>query len=699
MAENKTQAPTAAYTKFNLAAVTFVHPRSPPDIKQCPCEHVDAPQAAQAASKFIRVYHTERSGYPYNRDSWLIRETRYSTEKGWHPPNDDLVADDAAPGSPVAAVGWWLENEEGAPDVWETRVYYIDKLGNIRERTNHTSFGPSGIKDDFDSTLPEPANLVLPTPGWKLTPLANGTDDALEEVAAAADLVPFPKTTPLPGSKLSAFKVDSGALEVFYQASDESIKVLEYVPGNTKWNAGEKIIVGVGKAKAGTPLAALVGGWMEHRLFYVTPENKLAGIYGDGHTQWRAIEETLSYQIPPSAMISAVAWNYGTRFFEIRIYTTDDNDALYEISYSRHLNGWKPHAESVAPVLGPVSKSLAPGGIDSPPLSAVAAILLEGDWKTKVYFHPRRTIGEWDVCAKAPAFSGIPKASAAAAERRELEEKTRALIKADEERRAKEEEERKEKEEAERAARIRAEQEAAARRGQPQPKPAPALMLTRPIIVMGDPASAPDNVDDVYKRVSLPFDVSLFESTTTRTIWISDNGIISIEGVSPESKYYTHDLAQKYKDARRLPFNAAADFSKHALFPLWADLLICKGSKHGVFYQVSGEAPARTLTVEWLVTQYGATQDYYHFSVTLYEARRGVATFKYNAVDGDAGSKCTVGAQGGAHFLQFSHNDSTPKIAPGVQVEFDTVRGTVTPTTFTPTARGPSITRRLLSTS
>ncbi|KAK0713438.1 hypothetical protein B0T26DRAFT_717440 [Lasiosphaeria miniovina] len=156
-------------------------------------------------------------------------------------------------------------------------------------------------------------------------------------------------------------------------------------------------------------------------------------------------------------MISAVAWNYGTRFFEIRIYTTDDNDALYKISYSRHLGGWKPYVESVAPVLGPASKSLAPGGIDSPPLSAVAAILLEGDWKTKVYFHPRRTIGEWDVCAKAPAFSGIPKASAAAAERRELEEKTRALIKADEERRAKEEEESKEKERKEKEAERRAE--------------------------------------------------------------------------------------------------------------------------------------------------------------------------------------------------------------------------------------------------
>ena len=166
-------------------------------------------------------------------------------------------------------------------------------------------------------------------------------------------------------------------------------------------------------------------------------------------------------------MISAVAWNYGTGYFEIRVYTTDDNDALYEMSYSRHLDGWKPRAESVAPILGPASKAPTPGDSDGLPLSAVAAVLLEGNWKTKVYFHPRRTIGDWDVCARAPAFNGIPKTSVTAAERRDLEEKTRVAIKEEEERKRKEEDE----------ARVRAEQEAARQaqaQGTPQPKPPPA---------------------------------------------------------------------------------------------------------------------------------------------------------------------------------------------------------------------------------
>ena len=93
--------------------------------------------------------------------------------------------------------------------------------------------------------------------------------------------------TPLQGSKLAAFKIDDGALEVYFQAADESIQGLEYSMGNSGWRSEEKIIIGSGKAKAGTPLSALVGGWREYRLFYVTRENKLAGVYGDAHTNWR----------------------------------------------------------------------------------------------------------------------------------------------------------------------------------------------------------------------------------------------------------------------------------------------------------------------------------------------------------------------------------------------------------------------------
>ncbi|KAI8633597.1 hypothetical protein F5Y19DRAFT_246235 [Xylariaceae sp. FL1651] len=634
---NKTEGTAAmdTYTRLNLAAITFVHPPNHSDIKHCPCDASTTPQTNQDTTNFIRVYHTEPSVYAYNQNAWLVRETRFSTAEDWHAPGDDLVADDATPGSPVAVTGWWNEDSESDHSIWETRVYYIDTTGHIRERTNRTSLSPTGLKDDFDRSLPEPAGLVPPTPGWKLTPLANDTGEA---ASASPAIVPFPRITPLQGSKLAAFEVHGKLAEIFYQAPDQSIRVLEYEKGKNKWNDDKKII-DQGKAKPGTPLAALLGGWWEHRLFYVTPEDKLAGAYGDAHSHWQDIE-VLPYQLAPSAMISAVAWNYATPFFQIRIYTTDDKDALYEMSYSRHQNGWKPSEESVVPVLGPASKSPAPGGHGSLPLSAVAAILLDGEYRTKVYFHPRRTIGEWDVCARVLAYNRIPKTSTTAAEKRELEEKTRLLIKEDEERKAREEAERKRKEEEEeeaRQARLREKEQKTAR-----PK-APTLMLKNPFVIMGDLHKAPEEVDDRYKLVdNLPFPL-VFYGRITNKVWITDNGIIAFDD-NPAA--YTDESCLEYKDAENLPFSKP-NFPKYALFPLWADLMICKGGKHGIFYKPDGTTPNRTLSVEWLITQYGATDDYYHFSATFEEARPGVVTYKYNAVDGDAGTKCTVGAQGG----------------------------------------------------
>jgi hypothetical protein len=46
--------------------------------------------------------------------------------------------------------------------------------------------------------------------------------------------------------------------------------------------------------------------------------------------------EIPAYKLLPSAMLSAVAWNYASAYFEMRIFTTDDKNDLYEyrMSYS-----------------------------------------------------------------------------------------------------------------------------------------------------------------------------------------------------------------------------------------------------------------------------------------------------------------------------------------------------------------------------
>lgn len=99
----------STYTNLHLAALAFLYPPSPPAITACPCEAQPESQARDQ-EKHIRVYRNEPSGYGYNLGRFNIKESRFSTLKGWHAPADDLVADDAAAGTPVATVGWWEKN-------------------------------------------------------------------------------------------------------------------------------------------------------------------------------------------------------------------------------------------------------------------------------------------------------------------------------------------------------------------------------------------------------------------------------------------------------------------------------------------------------------------------------------------------------------------------------------------------------------
>ncbi|KAK4104272.1 hypothetical protein N658DRAFT_420143 [Parathielavia hyrcaniae] len=409
------------YTTFHLAGCSFVHPEGrPSNIRQC-CAPKPAPTpGAPPKEQLIRLYHSEPSHFSYNRGCDVIRESRYSTAKGWHAPAaDDLVADDVAPGSAIASMGWW-----SAPEVYETRVYYIDKNGYLRERWNRTSFKPE-VHDTFDTALPAPSKLVPPHPGWSQTTLrhygtypANDADHSFVEVKPSA------------GSKIAAVRSEDGSLSVYYQTDDNAVcRLLTDTTG--RWNGSVYNVLGSTQAKKGSPLTVVTGGWNEMRLFYVTPKETLAGtcLYDAG--QWTPSTPTVSmpaYKLLPSAMLSAVAWNYASAFFEIRIFSTDDKNDLYEYHFDRHNGGWAPAPVNINKAPTP---ALSPASGTRMPLSAVVAVIVDDEWKTKVFFHPRRTIAEWDVCSKSTAFNGIPKVSAGAAARRQIEEETRAKIKAE----------------------------------------------------------------------------------------------------------------------------------------------------------------------------------------------------------------------------------------------------------------------------
>lgn len=99
------------YTTFHMSALAFVHPGGRPShLKQC-CAPSPAPgDAGRPKDQHIRVYHAEPSHYGYNPGCYVIRESRFTSQQGWHAPKvDDLVADDAAAGSAVCAIGWWID--------------------------------------------------------------------------------------------------------------------------------------------------------------------------------------------------------------------------------------------------------------------------------------------------------------------------------------------------------------------------------------------------------------------------------------------------------------------------------------------------------------------------------------------------------------------------------------------------------------
>ncbi|KAI1416979.1 hypothetical protein F5Y13DRAFT_204333 [Hypoxylon sp. FL1857] len=100
----------------------------------------------------------------------------------------------------------------------------------------------------------------------------------------------------------------------------------------------------------------------------------------------------------PTAMLSAVAWNYATRFFQIRIYMAGENDKLLSYSFSRDLDGWTLVDQSED---GSTPCATARSNVS---LSAVAAVILENECNPRVYFYPRRIIAEWDVCKETTSF-------------------------------------------------------------------------------------------------------------------------------------------------------------------------------------------------------------------------------------------------------------------------------------------------------
>ncbi|CBF86732.1 hypothetical protein AN2383.2 [Aspergillus nidulans FGSC A4] len=204
---------------------------------------------------------------------------------------------------------------------------------------------------------------------------------------------------------------------------------------------------------------------------------------------------------------------------------------------------------------------------------------------------------------------------------------------------------------------------------EPEPQPEPqqanpdelpnAVTLRNPKVIVGGLSGAPEDVDDKVFQLDLPFAVSLYGHSSS-TLWVVDNGMICLDEAPTASP-------ASVRTGQQLPFRDG--LAPYSLFPLWKDLKIVQGKPHGIYYDIEGNAPNRTLTIEFYVTRYNMEDQYFHFLMILEEARPNIATFRYFDVQ-DEGAEGTVGVQGPQNYKLFSYNQR--KISPGLELVFDT---------------------------
>lgn len=197
----------------------------------------------------------------------------------------------------------------------------------------------------------------------------------------------------------------------------------------------------------------------------------------------------------------------------------------------------------------------------------------------------------------------------------------------------------------------------------------PAVLLSSPTtIVSGRTTSSDDN----YYRLELPFAISAY-GVSSSVVYLTDNSVLFWPGSSNNGGYdYTN---------YQLPYTTTS-FGDAALFGLWDDLYVYYGTNQGIYYDVTGAVGSRTVLFEFYTSAYGRSNEYYHFTITMYENNPGVAVYKYYDVY-SSGYSATVGAQKrGGNFVQYSYNQAI--ITPGLMLTVNTNTNTITRGSFTP---------------
>lgn len=196
----------------------------------------------------------------------------------------------------------------------------------------------------------------------------------------------------------------------------------------------------------------------------------------------------------------------------------------------------------------------------------------------------------------------------------------------------------------------------------------PGVILSSPTAIVGSLSGAAGSYDDYYYGLTLPFAIGAYGKFNTQ-ISLSINGRVCL-GSNDNHAYSNYPLP----DSQLVASTCVMGY--------FDDLYIYQGTQQGIYYQISGAIGQRRLDFEYYVSHYITSTEYYHFTMSFYEALPGVTDVKYYSVS-DRGASATVGIQDllTNQFMQFEY-DTIGSIYPGLSLRMDSTTGTFSTGTF-----------------
>ncbi|KAJ4317417.1 hypothetical protein N0V94_004949 [Neodidymelliopsis sp. IMI 364377] len=159
-----------------------------------------------------------------------------------------------------------------------------------------------------------------------------------------------------------------------------------------------------------------------------------------------------------------------------------------------------------------------------------------------------------------------------------------------------------------------------------------------PTLIAGSFSDSPNNIDDIYYTIQLPFQICIYD-TCNATVHPSSNGVITLG-----------DFATSEYDNNNYSIPASVVTPNAALFAYWDDLYIFPNQRHYMDYSICGNLGSRTVVFSWKVGHYirsGPVFDNkdWSFSATFFEDDKGHVLLNYGEVP-DKGTSASIGMQG-----------------------------------------------------